>query len=59
MYVLEVFASGVTRSWGGLSQGLLQFLEFYGRHESVGCLAAFPITIKFPLDISPDGDDTM
>jgi hypothetical protein len=47
---------GHDRVWGGHSQGLLQLLELYGRRRSVICLATLPVTIKSPLDVSPDGD---
>jgi hypothetical protein len=57
MYILEVLASGMTGSGGGLSQGLLQLLQFYRCHQSVSCLATLSVTVKSPLDISPDGDD--
>jgi hypothetical protein len=43
---------------GGLGQGLLQVLELCRRCESVDHLVALPITVKGPLDVSPDGDDT-
>jgi hypothetical protein len=37
--------------WGGLSQGLLQFLEFCGCRQSIGSLTTLPVTIKSPLDL--------
>jgi hypothetical protein len=46
------------RVWGGLGQGLLQLLELYSCHHSVGCLTALPITVNSPSDVSPEGDDT-
>jgi hypothetical protein len=58
MDVLEVLASGMTGSRGGLGQGLLQFLELCGHHQSVSYLATLPVIVKSPLDVSPDGDDT-
>jgi hypothetical protein len=47
------------RVWGGLIQGLLQVLEFYGRCESINHLAALPVAVIGTLDICSDGDDTM
>jgi hypothetical protein len=41
---------GHARVWGGLDQGLLQFLEFYGCHS---------IVVESLLDVSPGGDDAM
>jgi hypothetical protein len=58
MDILDVLASGMTTS-GGLSHGLLQLLELYGRHEPVSHLAALPIAVLGMLDVSPDGDDTV
>jgi hypothetical protein len=46
------------RVWGRLIQGLLQVLELCGRYELVGRLVALSVTVKGPLYISPDGDDT-
>jgi hypothetical protein len=58
MDVLEVLASGMIRSGGGGTQprpasslGVLWMPSF-------SFLAALPITIKGPLDVSLDGDDT-
>jgi hypothetical protein len=61
MDILGALASGMTRSrgGGGLSQGLLSPLEFYGCCEPVGRLTALPIIVIGVLDVSPDGDDTM
>jgi hypothetical protein len=61
MDVLEVLASGMTRSGGGeggLDQGLLQILELYGHHVLVDRLAPLHIIVKSLLDVSLDGDDT-
>jgi hypothetical protein len=58
MDVLVVLASGMTGSGGGLNQGHLQFLEFYGCPESICRLIALLVTVIIALDISPDGDDT-
>jgi hypothetical protein len=58
MDILEVLASGMTRSGGGLGQDLLQLLELYGCRQSISYLATLLIAVKSPLDISPDGDDT-
>jgi hypothetical protein len=60
MDVLDVSASGMTGSGGGgLSQGLLQLLEFCGRCEPISRLIALPVTVDGVLDVVPDGDDTM
>jgi hypothetical protein len=59
MDVLEVLATSMTRLGGGLGQCLLQFLELYGCQQSVSSLTALSIAIESPLDVSPDGDDTM
>jgi hypothetical protein len=50
---------GHYRVWGGLRQGLLQFLELYRRRESVSCLATLLVRVIGALDVSPDGDDTV
>jgi hypothetical protein len=59
MDVFEVLASGMTGSegGGGLSQGLLQLLELYGRRQSIAHLATVPVTVKSLLNDSRDGDD--
>jgi hypothetical protein len=57
MDVLEVLSLGMTRSGGGLGQGLLQLMEVYRRRQSVSCLTTLPVTVKSPLNVSLDGDD--
>jgi hypothetical protein len=57
MDVLEVLASGMTGSEGGLGQGLLQLLELYGRCHSISYFTTLPIAVKTPLNVSPDVDD--
>jgi hypothetical protein len=59
MDMLEVLASDMTGyGGGGLGQSLLQLLELCRRHQSVGSLATLPVTVKSPLDVSPNGEDT-
>jgi hypothetical protein len=43
---------------GGLGQSLLQVVELYGCCEFVSHLTALSVTVKGPLDVSTDGDDT-
>jgi uncharacterized membrane protein YeaQ/YmgE (transglycosylase-associated protein family) len=47
------------REGGGVGHGLLQFLEFYERCESVSRLTALLVAVIGALDVSPDEDDTM
>jgi hypothetical protein len=58
---LDVLASGMIGSGGGggISQGLLQFLELCGRREPITRLVALLVEVVSTLDVSPDGDDTM
>jgi hypothetical protein len=55
---MDVLASGMTRSRGGLGQGLLQLLELYGCCQSASCLTTLPVIVKTPLNVSPDREDT-
>jgi hypothetical protein len=55
---LDVFASGMIKSrGGGLSKGLLQFLELYRCDNSIGSLTALLVTVISVLDVSLNKDD--